>query len=752
MGEIMNIAKQQKTSFVRHALALAVLAAFGQAQADDSNAIVQLAQPESSYSIGLGAVSGDSRDRAQFGMYNGMRNDDFYGLLDFSLVKRDDATGTWTILEGSNLGLDSRELGFTQQRQGDWKVSVNYSGLVRNNPYTINTGMQGAGTTTPTVVRLATPGTGTDVNLDIKRQRVGMNMEKWITPSLQFEASFKNEDKDGARLFGKGFACSGTWVTAGACASSTTQWAILMLPEPINTSTRQLEAKLNFSGEKLNLSGGYYGSFFTNSNGALTPGIPSNLNNPLGASTALDAGLRNTLGLPMALQPDNQAHQFYLSGNYTFTPTTRATFKYAYTHATQNQDFASAGLTGAPAGVGSLNGELNTSLAQVGLTSRPIPKLTLNANLRYEDKKDNTPIALYNVEGPTSNPANFFTNSPNSLKKLVGKVEGSYRLPDNYRATVGVDYTSMDRSLPIATTDVAGLSALRGKTEETGYRLELRRAMSDTLNGAIGYSSSKRTGSDWYSLSTSGACGTFGACYGSQVPDTSIVSVSANSIFPAMLADRERDKWKLSADWNPTERLSLQFIVEDGTDKNTSAGGKGWRDTGVTLYSVDASFALNDKWKLTGYASHGDQTLHVNHSTGYRADLNNVNDTVGIGVNGKTSEKLTLGANLGYSNDVNHYNQTLDPAASATNVAFLNSSGGLPDVTFRQTTLNLFGKYALDKVSAVRVNLIHQRNRLDEWTWNNNGVPFLYSDNTTVSQNPKQNVTFLGVSYSKTWR
>ncbi len=71
----------------------------------------------------------------------------------------------------------------------------------------------------------------------------------------------------------------------------------------------------------------------------------------------------------------------------------------------------------------------------------------------------------------------------------------------------------------------------------------------------------------------------------------------------------------------------------------------------------------------------------------------------------------------------------------------------MPDVTYRVTSLKLFGKYALRKNSDIRVDLVHQNVKLDEWTWGNNGTPFAYSDNTTVSMQPNQNVTFLGASY-----
>ena len=73
--------------------------------------------------------------------------------------------------------------------------------------------------------------------------------------------------------------------------------------------------------------------------------------------------------------------------------------------------------------------------------------------------------------------------------------------------------------------------------------------------------------------------------------------------------------------------------------------------------------------------------------------------------------------------------------------------GGLPDVTYRETKLNLYGKYALQKNADVRVDLIRYQAKLDEWAWGYNGVPFTYQDNTTVSLNPNQSVTIVGATY-----
>lgn len=740
-------ASNQCLGFSQTLIALAMFAAFGPAQAQWASL------PESWVSVGVGAVSGDSKDRARFGMFNGLRDERVYGLFDFEYLNRDAATGRWTTFEGQNLGLDTRQVLFTTRKLGDWKVSVGYSEILREDPRTINTAMLGVGTTTPTVVRLAAPGTGNEVNLELKRKAVTLAGDKWITPNLQFEASFKSEDKDGARQFGRGFACSAAWVAAGSCASSTTQWALLFLPEPINSSIRQFDAKLNYSNDRTLVSIGYYGSFYVNDNGNLTPTIPSILNNPLGTATTVDSGLRTTLGLPMALQPDSQAHQFYVSGNYRFTPTVKATFKVAYTHATQDDDFLGMGLSGAPAGRSNLGGELNTTLAQFGLTARPMPALSLLGNVRYEHKENKTPIALYNIEGQ-----NAFTNANPSPKKLTGKAEASYQLPDGYRATAGYDYEFVDHGTFTPTDNVAGISGLRQKTEENGYRIELRRSMSEQLTGWIAYVHSEREGSSpWlkpFPLPRTGVteADPDPSCVPPPAPAFNNCIYNRTGIFPFIFEDRRRNKVRLMANWTPTDRLSLQLFAENGRDTYAGPTEHGLRSSNFDMYGLDAAYTISDAWKLTAYASRGDSTVRAGHSTGYDATLKDTADSLGIALNGNVSERLQVGADFTYLRDKLVYFQELDQAASAVNIAFLAASGGLPDVTYRLARLKLFGQYLVDKTSSIRLDLIHNRTKFNEWTYQFNGVPFAFSDNTTLSAQEDQNATFVGVSYIYRWQ
>ena len=719
-------------------LAVAVLATLGPAHAQSS-------EMEASVSVGVGAVSGERADRALFGQYNGLRKEGGYGLLDVNYSRRNAATGSLVEFRGLNLGLETRELSYLWNKQGDWKLSADYGELVRREPYTVNSGLIGAGSTTPQAVRLNGTGTGSDLELKTKRTGLGVALSKFFGPEFQLEASLKSEKRQGARLFGIGMSCPST--LAPGCAPTTAAnagSAVLLLPEPIDANHGQVEARLSYAGAKLQLSGGYYGSFYSNSKATLNPGVPASLNGPLGNPLPLSAGLQSILSLPVALPPDNQAHRFDITGNYAFTPTTRANFKLAYARATQQQDFAGAGLTSAPAGVADLGGRVDTTLAQVGITARPISKLALLAEARYENRDDQTPIALYNrVNDAQGNPIFTFTNRNLPYAKTRGRLQATYQISSEYQGSVGATYEKFDRGAFTPTAAVSGISALRLQTEETGLRLELRRRMTETLSGAISLETSNRNGSNWL-LPNSGLGVT-------EITTTTATFNRASAILMPTLADRRRDKAKLAATWQPTDALTLQLGAEGGQDKYKGSD-QGLRSTRMDLFSIDISYLYSDEWSLNGYASTGTQRLDQSRPAGYVLAFDNTTTTLGAGVAGKPSERLDLGARLSFVNDKSVYAQTLDPTANAGSAALLAATGGLPAIVFRSTELKLFGKYALTKASAVRLDAIYQRTKWNEWSYGYNGVPFTFSDNTTVTLKPAQQVTFVGFSYIYAWQ
>lgn len=692
-------------------LALAVMAAFSGAQAQDSHA-------DGSITFGLGLSSGDSAERALYGQYNGLRDKRAAGLLGGEFYRVDEAAGTSLLLRGSDVLGRTRELDLRWKKPGDWKFGASYREQVRQDPNTVSTG----------------------TDLSMKRTGLGLSFAKIIDPRWQVNVSLSSENKSGDRLFGIGFSCPSA--VAPGCRGTTgteTGWAVLMQPEPINANHSQVDARVSYAGQALRLSLGYHGSFYRNAYGSLSPSLPATLNNAVGTPLPPSAGLMAILSQPVALAPDNQSHQFDIAGNYTFTPTTQLTFKLAHSQNLQNQDFAAAGLSGAPSGIQNLGGRMDTTLAQVGLTARPIPKLSLAARLRYEDRDDLTPIALYNVEDTAT-----YTNRRLPLTKWRGQLQAHYQFTSDYRGTLEAQNESIDRGVFTATSAVAGISALRQKTDETTVRAELRRRMNEDISGSISLASSRRDGSNW--LKDNSGRGV------TEVGDPSDPATGlAAAIFMPTLADRQRDTVKLLADWQPTEALSLQLAAQGGRDRFKTPSVYGLRSAGNDLLSLDATYAVSERWNVTGYVSHSEETLRQARPGAAIMDYDNRSTTLSLGVSGKPKEKIEVGGGLSFIDDRSTYAQTLEATADAASTALLAATGGLPDIVFRQTRLSLFGRYELSKRSAVRLDFVHQRSTWTDWAWGYGGMPFTYSDGTTVVQKPVQHVTFVGVTYSLAW-
>ena len=98
-------------------------------------------------------------------------------------------------------------------------------------------------------------------------------------------------------------------------------------------------------------------------------------------------------------------------------------------------------LVGATPGLASLNGVLDTTLLQAGLTSRPLPKLTINGSVRWEDRQDKSDRGIY-VVAPNGT---LYTNNPTNSKFGNAKLEAGYQVTGVDRATLGVDYAYISR-------------------------------------------------------------------------------------------------------------------------------------------------------------------------------------------------------------------------------------------------------------------------------------------------------------------
>lgn len=675
--------------------------------------VLNLIRPDSSLRLGLWHLDGNA---VRFGQFTGSNDMGLVPRLGVDLVSRDESTGTWLRLDGKHLAQEYREIRFEHQRQGEWKYFLDYNRMPRYVPLTINTGLTGIGSALQQVNGQAMR----DVEIGTVRDAVTVGLQLQTASVFETQLRFRQEEKTGARPFG-----TGEGVGSGA--------RLYFLTEPIDSVSKELEASLAYTGKDLQLQAAYLGSWYGNrnrllvANGAAVEGLPAPAQ----------------ISLPL----DNSAQQLALSGGYSFTPTTRATFKASYERAIQDETFPATVAGNSLVAGQSLDGRVDTTLLHAGISSQPFERLALLANLRYEDRDDKTPIRQYLT------PAVDFPQALNtrySRQLAVGKAEATYRLSREHSLTLGLDQDRQQREVPPSipfTGPTAPAQArqvsFRTETEETGYRLEFRRSLTDAVNGSLAHVRSRRNGSPLLPADN---------------------SVSPDFIAPIQWADRERAKWRLAVDWVPSDPVTVQLVVEDSDDtyKGLSLGPR--RGTG-RLYSLDLSYALSDDWQVTGWVSQSTTTAEqatcgaINPRTSsctvapnwlqWQARLDDRTQALGFGLRGSPNRKLKLGADLQYAEERNGFGFDVLAASAAS------LPTGLPTpIHYKSTNLVTFVEYALAGNSGWRFDYIYQRVRTNDWTWDlvNAAGTSLYADGTTVELNKDLTAQFFGLSYFYRWR
>lgn len=670
-------------------LAAAIALAYAFPAHAEENEIDQYIKPDSSVSVGVGL---QDKDRRQLGIFDGRQDDGASLLIDADIRKRDDATGTWNELKLYNLGLDNRELFLGHSRQGNYGLSFEYSRMPREVPYQVHSGLAGAGTAAQTVNQVA-PGAGNEIHLGTRRDRYTIGLNKFLGETLEVTFKYRQEEKEGKRIF-------------GAYTGSIHKF----LTEPIDSSTRQFEAMLNYVGKELQLQGGYYGSWYNNSAPMMVGTDP----------TTTPPGNYNPAFISLA--PDNKAHQFFLHGAYSFSPTTTGTLRLARTSASQDDDSMMNGLGAINpalvwAGFSGVKAKVVTSDVQFGLSSHPVKNLSLTAHVHYNDRDDRTPHIAYNSVNDET--------TPHSFTNLNARFEAAYRVMRDLRLLGGVYLESRERSIPFKEfDDVPAAPSTTGgnwtvpavttnerevpyrfKAREITYKAQATKNFSETFNGALVLSHGKRDGSHFY--------------WADQ----------QNLISPLHMADRDRDKLGLKMDWSPTEKVSVQAQFARTRDDYGTNGlngdrssngftllGTGLRDGGAKLFSLDTMFTLNDDWHLSAWYSRDDtDATQYAFQNNFGADpirkshLRDVGDSFGLGVKGQVSGKLMLGADLQWNRTDSKYRQN-----NSNDQA--NMIEGLPTLTNKVVRLSLNGTYEVDKKSSVRVDAIHDRWSTNDWT------------------------------------
>lgn len=736
---------KRKTLPLALAMAFAPLAGYAQQAAEP-------AQVSSEVELGVGYVNKDSW---KFGEYNGLGDKGAYLIGNIDLRSRDRDTARFWGLRGSNLGLSSRNLRFDIGTQGRYRFWAEYDQIEKRGNDTGSTLFNGAGSGNLTLPA-GFAGIATTDNtqalraakvdpflqkLDLRQERqnyiAGFSSE--LARGWRASAKFRHEKKDGIKLQGGVFGNSGGNPRAS------------LIPEPVDYETNEIEAALAYATQKAQVRVSYHLSLFSNNKDSLTWQNPYQ---QIGGWTAASAGFPTGIG-QLALPPDNQAHQLGVNGGYNFSQTTRLGYTLAFGRMTQDEQFlpyaATPGIViNTPLPRSSLDGKANTTLANLNVTSRVRPALTLRGSYKYDERDDRTPQAQYlYIGGDSQSPQSGVatnrarTNLPLDHKQQLVKLDADYRLFAGTKLNAGYDYEQISRSNEEA-----------AKTKEHTLRFGARRSLAETVTGAVSYAHSRRRYDDYHDIP-------FEASFSPEYRATLTADRAWDNnplIRKYAFSNRDRDRLKFNVNASPFETLALGFAADFYKDDHTSEQNPllGRQEAKGSTYTLDAGFTPADNVTTYVFYTHDkyksrQQNRSFNSGTKAAAGLegpfagdwlvgvDNEADTFGIGF------KLTgFRGRIDFGGDLTYTTSTgrIDPQSLGTLTPL-----PLPDNKTRFTGLQLFAKYQLRKRSWLGLNVLHQKYKESDLAWDNVTPTEMANVISTGQQPPDYSVTVAGVSY-----
>ena len=561
-------------------------------------------------------------------------------------------------------GLESRYLRLEGGVQGSHKFFLEYDELPNYKNNTVQTPFLGVGSNNLTLPPGFDINTSLDASLNSfeletrrKRAKVGalfVPKEHW-----QFDIDFSHENKQGVDATGAAIANGRT----NSIGNTTTS----LLPEPIDQDTDMVNATLHYAGDAGQLDLKYHMSLFDNNNDSLTWQDPFN---PVATGS-------------MALAPDNEFHQLSLTGAYTLPYNSRLTGLISTGRMTQNQDFQAYSVGGTLPATSSLNGEVWLTNAQLKLASRPVSKLRLNAELRYNERDNQTPVNTYDYIVLDSYAGGSVQNRPYSYKNNRIKLDANYRFNAITSLRGGYKYNEMKRSY---------IDVEREDTQENTLFAKWKIKAHATVDLALYGEASSRDGSEY------------------NTPTNQNLAMRKYN-----LADRDRTKVGASIDYMATDKLFLSARADYNQDdyKNSTIG---LTEATQPVYTLDFSYQPRNNITTYGYytyeniqSSQNGATAATNQSpsTGWQADFDDTFDTAGVGIKWTDLGKWDIGADIVYSKS--------NGASEMKDLANPGTEDQYPDTKTELTSVKLWTRYNHSKQLSYKLGYWFEEYSADNW-------------------------------------
>lgn len=719
--------------------ALAICLVAGAAQADDDGASADI--PREFRNVTSYIESGlifNSDDSFKFGDYTGTDEKGLYLLGNMDLQGRtefDSATPKYWRFKASNVGLDSRIIGLEYGRQGRFWIDLDYNELPKlqsdsgryfltNEGGTTMLTPPGwvASDTTAGMTGLAGP--LPDLELEHQRERLGGGITLFPTEDWKLRARFDRETKKGTKL------------TSALIASSGGNPRAVLAPEPIDYDTRMLDVGLEYGNARAQFKLDYHFSGFSNRDDSLTWQNPFlNPSRPWDPNAAYPTGFGRK-----SLPPDNRFDQVTFMGGYNLSDQTRLTLNGAFGRMAQDESFLpysyNPDYVTTPLPRNSLDGEIYTTLVNLGISSRPLPKLTLNARYRFDDRDNKTPRNTYiyvpsdstnqgAIDGSTAR-----INHPYSYRENEVALDARYRLMKRTDLSLGYQFEQVER-------DYSEVDRLR----DHKLGLKLRTQPMRGVSASFDVSGSRRKGSTYHHNEP----------YLTGHSPEYIALQSGVGLWenhPLLrryyLADRERLEVGASASFMPLDTVTMSLSARHFDDdfEDTELGLTGRR---TTSYTLDCSFAPwdgleayaffthenyvfdLDGWSFSGRNKGPDSTDPTRRWSSSNED---VVDTAGIGLRTNLiPDKLDLTADYLFSRSVEEDDANHGPALGAAARSF-------PDAISRLHNVRLGLEYRLRDNMTFRTEYSFEKYSQSDWSTDNVGLQTMAEVATIGDQLP----------------
>ena len=416
------------------------------------------------------------------------------------------------------------------------------------------------------------------------------------------------------------------------------------LAEPIDYSTTTYKAGVDYAHTNTFVSMSYSKSDFSNNIDSLTWDNPFQATN--GAATLNSAGTSLSSAPArgqMALSPDNEAHNWALTGAVTKLPW-NSTLSASFTRGKMTQNDSMLPMTVnsnilnssllSPAQRAALNSTptsanlaVDTSLDTVTWSARPVDRLSLKARYRryHYDNKSTSYEFPYSVvtDGSTSTVASDLATEPRSYETKLGSLDANYELGHGTNLLVGYKSEKIDR-----------VNGQVPESTEKGPSVAIERTVGGWLSLKSSYEHLNRTGA--------------------QDPNEFL-----DGLLYFNQAPRKTTRRRFEAIASVNDRLTLS--ANAGLTKfNYPDSAYGRLNYNTNDYELQADYELHNGANTYAYYSHETFQIDQRNYTvprttgGVSGNWSAVNDdmvqTVGLGINGKSEKyRLTYGANLAQS-------------------------------------------------------------------------------------------------------